>query len=97
MTAARIPRSRPGGTSPLSAHVEDIATSGNTPARQHAGTPNKAAGNADAEQWVNFSTYLPAPLRRSLKARCAGLEIEVREAVAQAVADWLEAHPADDA
>jgi hypothetical protein len=95
------PRSRPAGASPihLTAQVEEIATSG-VPARQHASTPepdHPAAQTVREEPaWVNFSTYLPAPVRRALKARCAALDVEVRQAVAEAITSWLDTHPAED-
>jgi hypothetical protein len=81
------PRDRPTGTPKLTAHVEDITTG--TPARQHASTPG-----ADADAWVNFSTYLPAATRRALRARCAVLGVEMRAAVAEAITAWLDTHPA---
>lgn len=96
MSAARqTPRSRPGAHSPLTAQVEPITTSGNTQARQHASTLARPT-TSDTDAWVNFSTYLPAPLRRTLKARCAALGIELREATTQAVNAWLDTHPAGD-
>ena len=82
---------------PLTANVESIntgPTSNDTPARQHAGTPARQHAS-DADAWVNFSTYLPAPLRRTLKARCAALDIEVRQAVTDAITAWLATHSAE--
>jgi hypothetical protein len=103
MNAARTPRARPGQTSPmrLTAQVEPINTvapapetappvePSSTPARQRASTPED-----DGPSWVNFSTYLPADLRRELKARCAQLDVELRQATADAIRAWLSDNPA---
>ncbi|MGW0588999.1 hypothetical protein [Streptosporangium sp. NPDC002607] len=80
----------------LTAEVEPIRTGpqpedppvepASTPARQQA---------SPSENWVNFSTYLPAPVRRELRARCALLDIEQRQAVTDAVLAWLAEHPAE--
>lgn len=57
------------------------------PARQRASTPQDQGGQE--EPWVNFSTYLPASVRRELRARCALLDLEVRQAVTDAIKAWL--------
>lgn len=93
-SAAKTPRSRPEATSPirLTPQVEQIQTGPAEP--EHASTP--ADQNAsEPEKWVNFSSYLPASVRRDLRARCALLEIEQRQAVTDAIRAWLAAHPVD--
>ncbi|MEU4235366.1 hypothetical protein AB0F17_64795 [Nonomuraea sp. NPDC026600] len=93
MTAAKTPRARPGATSPmrLTPQVEQITTGATDPPPEPASTPARQhAEPSDGGNWVNFSTYLPRDLRRRLKAHCAGEEIELREAVATAVGEWLD-------
>ena len=53
-----------------------------------AGVP---AGGSSPAVRVPFGTYLPAPLHREFKAACAIVGMEMQEAVAEAVAEWLEA------
>ncbi|GII89748.1 hypothetical protein Ssi03_77380 [Sphaerisporangium siamense] len=92
MTAARTPRARPGATSSmrLTPQVEQISTGTAEPPSERASTPARQHAEPSGDDWVNFSTYLPRDLRRRLKAHCAGEEIELREAVAMAVQEWLD-------
>jgi hypothetical protein len=101
VTPSKTPRSRPGQTSPmrLTAEVEPIRTGPiEAPTDEHASVPaRQSASTPDKDKWVNFSTYLPAAVRRDLRARCALQDIELRQAVTDAVVAWLAAHPADQA
>lgn len=67
----------------LAAEVEPLSIGG-TPQQTE---PARRAEGADKP--APFGSYLPSELKRAFKARCVERDMEMQDALAEAVRDWL--------
>lgn len=80
-------------TSPSGGQIQAPPRLAANPSPQlHVGAQQPPAEPSEP-QWVPLGTYVPEPLKRRLKARCAAEGVEMKRAVTEAIEDWL-ARPA---
>ncbi len=91
---SRIERNRPGRTiPPLDANLERIHIGAADADTAPGGHESKASRPVQRPERVPLGTYVPAEVKRTLKARCAELGVEMQDAVTEALTAWLAQHP----
>ena len=68
----------------------DVLAKRSTPSPESAETGKSTAARRGNPAFRQFSAYLPAELYRMLKVRLAERDLDLSEAVEQAVSDWVE-------
>ena len=59
--------------------------------------PDDGDGGGSGAELRQLNARVPARLVVEVKKRAIDLDVTLAEAVAEALAEWLEAHPADSA
>lgn len=73
----------------LAAEVEPLSIGGTQP----AAAPIRRSEQSDKP--APFGSYLPPDLKRAFKARCVERDVEMQDALAEALRDWLTKTEAD--
>jgi hypothetical protein len=68
----------------------DVLAKRTSPTPQILGTGKSAAARRGNPAYRQFSAYLPADLYRALKVRLAECDIDLSQAVEQALTDWIK-------
>ncbi|MCZ4103702.1 hypothetical protein [Streptomyces sp. H39-C1] len=71
---------------------QDVSEDKQLPERP-ATVPDAAPARPQPVPQVPVTTTLPAPLRRRLTLALAVHDVKLKDAIAEAVETWLEAHP----
>jgi len=68
----------------------DILAKRGTPSPESAGAGKTTAARRGNPAFRQFSAYIPFELYRMLKVRLAERDLDLSQAVEQAVSDWVE-------
>lgn len=68
----------------------DILAKRSAPTAESVGTGKTTAARRGNPAYRQFSAYIPSELYRLLKVRLAERDLDLSEAVEQAVSDWVE-------
>jgi hypothetical protein len=68
----------------------DVLAKRPSPAPEIAGAGKSTASRRGNPSFRQFSAYIPAELYRTLKVKLAESELDLSQAVEQAITDWID-------